>query len=123
MLQKSLKNINPALSWNFTWHEIFFSLVTPFGVLIGLVVTAKISEVTPACLEEDSFAPSEIFFDAFNSTFFQAGGYHMLTVAVLQGLAAGSLLHVTFYEVIFTLYTIIIIIDIIIILGNLSFTF
>ena len=79
-------------------------------------MTAKISEVTPACLEEDSFAPSEIFFDAFNSTFFQAGGYHMLTVAVLQGLAAGSLLHVTFYEVIFTLFTIIIIIDIVIIL-------
>ena len=66
-------------------------------------MTAKISEVTPACLEEDSFAPSEIFFDAFNSTLFQAGGYHMLTVAVLQGIAAGSLLHVTFYEVMFTL--------------------
>ena len=109
MLQKTLKNINPAVSWNFMWHEIFFSLVTPFGVLIGLIVTAKISEVTPACLGEDSFAPSEIFFDAFNSTFLQAGGYHMLTVAVLQGIAAGSLLHVTFYEVIFTLQTIIII--------------
>ena len=43
-------------------HEIFFSLVTPFGVLIGLVVTAKISEVTPACLEEDSFAPHKYFY-------------------------------------------------------------
>ena len=61
MLQKTLKNINSAVSWNFTWHEIFFSLVTPFGVLIGLVVTAKISEVTPACLEEDSFAPLKYF--------------------------------------------------------------
>ena len=66
-------------------------------------MTAKISEVAPACLEEDSFEPLKIFFDTFNSTFFQAGGYHMLTVAVLQGIAAGSLLHVTFYAVIFTL--------------------
>ena len=41
--------------------EIFFSLVTPFGVLLGLVVTAKISEVTPACLEEDSFAHLKYF--------------------------------------------------------------
>ena len=44
----------------------------------------------------------------------------MLTVAVLQGIAAGSLLHVTFYEVIFTLFTIIIIIDIIMILLCIS---
>ena len=41
--------------------EIFFSLVTPFGVLIGLVVTAKISEVTPACLEEASFVSFKYF--------------------------------------------------------------
>merc|ERR1719348_1294398 len=48
------------------------SLFSPFGVIIGIVVTAHVQE---------------------------ASGSHLLAIAILQGLAAGTLLYVTFYEV------------------------
>merc|ERR1711936_1076626 len=48
------------------------SIVTPIGVLIGIIVTVHME---------------------------QAGGAHGLAIGVLQGLAAGTLLYITFYEV------------------------
>jgi len=48
------------------------SVVTPVGVLIGIVVTAHMD---------------------------QASGGHILVIGALQGLAAGTLLYITFYEV------------------------
>jgi len=48
------------------------SIVTPIGVLIGIIVTVHME---------------------------QAGGAHVLAIGVLQGLAAGTLLYITFYEV------------------------
>ena len=36
---------------------------------------------------------------------FQASGSHLLAIAVLQGMAAGTLLYVTFYEVTKTIIT------------------
>jgi len=53
-------------------YMVVLSLVTPLGIIIGIIVTEH--------MEEDS-------------------GEHVLAIGVLQGLAAGSLLYITFCEV------------------------
>merc|ERR1719430_1579892 len=50
----------------------FLSLVSPLGVLVGIGVTVHME---------------------------QAGGVHLLIIGILQGVAAGTLLYITFYEV------------------------
>merc|ERR1711915_744953 len=51
---------------------IILSINTPIGILIGILVTAHMEE---------------------------ASGEHILVIGVLQGLAAGTLLYITFFEV------------------------
>jgi len=51
---------------------IILSINTPAGILIGLIVTSHLE---------------------------QASGQHILIIGVLQGLAAGTLLYITFFEV------------------------
>jgi len=53
-------------------YMVVLSLVTPIGVVIGIIVTEHME---------------------------QASGEHVLAIGVLQGLAAGSLLYITFCEV------------------------
>ena len=53
-------------------YMVVLSLVTPIGVVIGIVVTEYMED---------------------------ASGEHVLAIGVLQGLAAGSLLYITFCEV------------------------
>ena len=51
---------------------IVLSINTPIGILVGILVTAHLEE---------------------------ASGQHILVIGVLQGLAAGTLLYITFFEV------------------------
>ena len=53
-------------------YMIVLSLNTPIGILIGIIVTMHME---------------------------QASGQHVLIIGVLQGLAAGTLLYITFFEV------------------------
>jgi len=53
-------------------YMVVLSLVTPLGIIIGIIVTEHME---------------------------QASGEHVLAIGVLQGLAAGSLLYITFCEV------------------------
>ena len=53
-------------------YMIILSINTPIGILIGILVTAHMET---------------------------ASGEHILVIGVLQGLAAGTLLYITFFEV------------------------
>ena len=53
-------------------YMIVLSINTPIGILIGIIVTMHIEH---------------------------ASGQHILIIGVLQGLAAGTLLYITFFEV------------------------
>ena len=53
-------------------YMIVLSVNTPLGILIGIIVTMHME---------------------------QASGQHVLIIGVLQGLAAGTLLYITFFEV------------------------
>jgi len=53
-------------------YMVVLSIVTPIGVLIGIIVTVHME---------------------------QASGEHVLVIGVLQGLAGGTLLYITFFEV------------------------
>ena len=53
-------------------YMIVLSINTPIGILVGILVTAHLEE---------------------------ASGQHILVIGVLQGLAAGTLLYITFFEV------------------------
>ena len=53
-------------------YMVVLSMVTPIGVVIGIIVTVHME---------------------------QASGEHVLVIGVLQGLAAGTLLYITFCEV------------------------
>ena len=64
------------------------SLVSPLGVVIGIGVTSQMEQVGERSQER-----------ACVVTPLQASGGHLLAIGVLQGLAAGTLLYITFYEV------------------------
>ena len=53
-------------------YMIVLSINSPIGILIGIIVTMHME---------------------------QASGQHVLIIGVLQGLAAGTLLYITFFEV------------------------
>merc|ERR1719310_1370704 len=53
-------------------YIIFLSINTPLGILIGVIVTIHVEE---------------------------ASAQHIFLIGVLQGLAAGTLLYITFFEV------------------------
>lgn len=53
-------------------YMVTLGLITPIGVAIGIVITEYVTDPSPA---------------------------HILTIAILQGIAAGTLLYVTFLEV------------------------
>merc|ERR1712020_588058 len=53
-------------------YMVILSINTPIGILIGILVTAHMET---------------------------ASGQHILVIGVLQGLAAGTLLYITFFEV------------------------
>ena len=87
------------------------SIVTPIGVLIGIIVTVHMEQVgwsftiqqTTIRFYQDRAKHRNRFFClcvfSFNRNVAQAGGAHVLAIGVLQGLAAGTLLYITFYEV------------------------
>ena len=84
------------------------SIVTPIGVLIGIIVTVHMEQVRIEChhseykdSQNDYFCCWMFVYLGFllENIFAQAGGAHVLAIGVLQGLAAGTLLYITFYEV------------------------
>ena len=89
MLSSGLKKRSVVL------YMSILSIVTPIGVLIGIIVTVHMEQVGIDCYPF-------VFLDCKNVA--QAGGAHVLAIGVLQGLAAGTLLYITFYEVSLSLY-------------------